>query len=58
MSLKDKMVIYVGFSIKMFLLLGVSFSEQKFVVNKDYMHSIVVFKQEPPSPPPPRRQPR
>ena len=34
MSLKYKMVIYLGFSIKMFLFLQVSFSEQKFVVNK------------------------
>lgn len=44
MSLKDKMVIYVGFSIKIFFFFGVLFFEQKFVVNKDYMYSIVVLK--------------
>lgn len=45
MSLKDKMVIYLGFNIKVFFLLEVSFPEQKFVVKKDYTHSIVLFKQ-------------
>lgn len=44
MSLKDKIVIYLAFSIKMFLLLQVSFSEQKFVVSKDYIQSIVRFQ--------------
>lgn len=44
-KLERQLVIYLGFIIRIFIFFEVSFSEQKFVLKNDYIHSIVLFQQ-------------